>query len=139
MRKLDSQGFPASISVIFPCQVKTKQKFEVSFSFPYIQNYCQKGEFLNLKLKSKASKWIVLMEVFKNEGGEYEALLQQFCSRRLVLTVPNLGNIHIEELLYFHGLSWSTHLPPLFFFFFFWYYSGGYIFSFPSPIPSQNK
>lgn len=75
MRKLDSQGFPASISVIFPCQVKTKQKFRVSFSFPYIQNYCQKGEFLNLKLKSKGSKWILLMEVFKNEGGEYEALL----------------------------------------------------------------
>lgn len=119
MRELDSQGFPASISVIFPCQVKTKQKFGVSFSFPSIQNYGQKGEFLNLK--RKASKWVFLMEVFKNGGGEYEALLWQFCSRRRVLTVPNLGNMYTEELLYFYGLSWPLFLSLSFFFVLQWW------------------
>ena len=70
---LTRRVFPPASLVIFPCQVKTKEELGLSVSFLYIQNYCQKGEFLNLKQKSKMSKWILLIEVFKYEGGEYEA------------------------------------------------------------------
>lgn len=51
--------FPPASLVIFPCQVKPKQELGVSVSCPFIQNYCQRGELLNLKLKSKPSKWIL--------------------------------------------------------------------------------